>query len=157
MRPKKYYTFGLVMLLSDFLTKTMRNTLNGKDTYFLMKDVVYVLSYGNCTCLYMLNGDKFTYTKTMKEVCSWFPDNFFASYFRGEFINKNMIISHTGKFEKVISIYLPLNWISIVAKDQRSNFLLEVDFSLVIKTLTEIEKVIVAVWVKTERKIRKFQ
>src|ERR1035438_7494819 len=127
MRPKKYYTFNVVMLLSDFLTKKMRNTLRGKDTYFFMKDVVYALSFGNYTTLYMLNGDKFTYPKSMKEVCTWFPDNFFASYFDGEFFNKSMIISHTGKFEKVISIYLPLNWIAIVAKDQRSRFLLEVD------------------------------
>ena len=123
----------------------MKNTKNGEDAYFFIKNVVYMLAVGDYTHVFTLNGERHTYCETFEMVCSWFPDIFFGSFDRGESINKSLIINYTGKFDYAITIYPPLGWISKVSKNHHLRFLKTIRPEISIITLTAIERITLAV------------
>ena len=150
----KLIKFGVAILLAEYLLTQMKNTKKGVDAYFFIKNVVYMLADGDYTHVYTLNGERYTYCETFEMVCSWFPDNFFGSFDRGESINMSLIINHTGKFDYAITIYLPLDWISKVSKNHRRRFLKTIRPEIPIITLTDIERIALAVWNLTGRNFR---
>src|SRR5580700_7120861 len=106
---RKKYTFGNAISPDAYLkTQFKYKIANGKYDYYLIKDVVFFLSHDNYVYIFMLNGKLLIYTKDIKEICLWFPDNYFDSFLRGEIINNSMVLSHTGNNETEVTIYLPL-------------------------------------------------
>ena len=148
-------TFGLSITKEEYLTTMLVHKEKGKKvTYFNIKDVVYGLADGDYTTLFMMNGKKYVFCTGFKIVCTWFQDNFFDCYYRGEFINTSMILKHTGKYKKVVSLFLPMDWISVVAKSQRSRFLDGVNKSIIIIDVTKALQRILNAWKKKGRAIR---
>ncbi len=147
--------FGAAITKEEYLhKKIVYKTVGKEDILFNISDVVYGLASGDYTTLYLKDGRKYTYCRGFSKVALWFPINFFDCYSRGELINKTLIKSHTGRYHEVVSIFLPLDWISEVSKKQRSRYLDLADKEILIKKVTTtIEKLLIR-WRKSERKKR---
>jgi hypothetical protein len=150
----KTYTFGIAITPEAYLKNQFKYKVsNGKYDYYLIKDVVFILSHANYVYIFMFTGKLLIYTKDIKEICLWFPDNYFDSFLNGEIINNSMVLSHTGDNEPEVTIYLPLGYMSRAAKLQKSRYLNIVDPSIAIKILDDVMRKDAIFWRLTGRKI----
>jgi hypothetical protein len=154
--PYKILTaFGKAITKEEYLTTKLVYKEVGKlDIYYNISEVVFGLAYLNYTTLYLADGRKFVYCKGFSVVCLWFPDNFFDCFNRGEFMNTSLIVSHTGRYQKIVSIFLLLDFILVVSDSQRSRFLDHVDKNIIIKKVTKAIQRILTAWQLTGRQKR---